>query len=154
MQIAEIPYIKDSSFYYEKIRHLKWPVFLDSSYQKDMPQSKKARYDIIAADPFIRITSDKSGTYVEDESGKKLQDNIPLKIIEEIMEKYSVQNQTLPFMGGAIGYLSYNLRNNTKNKPLIPKMIIGIYDWAVVIDHRSSKTWLIQNNFDKNPIVA
>ena len=154
MHIAEIPYIKDSSFYYEKIRHLKWPIFLDSSYQKDMPQSKIARYDIIAADPFIRITSDKSGTYVEDESGKKLQDNIPLKIIEEIMEKYPVQNQTLPFMGGAIGYLSYNLRDNTKNKPLIPKMIIGIYDWAVVIDHRSSKTWLIQNNFDKNPIYG
>ena len=80
MHIAEIPYIKDSSFYYEKIRHLKWPVFLDSSYQKDMAQSEIARYDIIAADPFIRVTTDKSGTFVEDEAGRKLQDNIPLKI--------------------------------------------------------------------------
>ena len=151
MHIAEIPYIKDSSFYYEKIRHLKWPVFLDSSYQKDMAQSEIARYDIIAADPFIRVTTDKSGTFVEDEAGRKLQDNIPLKIIEEIMEKYSIQNQTLPFMGGAIGYLSYNLKNNTKNNSLVPKMIIGIYDWAVVIDHFSAKAWLIQNDFDKNP---
>ena len=116
-----------------------------------MAQSEIARYDIIAADPFIRVTTDKSGTFVEDEAGRKLQDNIPLKIIEEIMEKYSIQNQTLPFMGGAIGYLSYNLKNNTKNNSLVPKMIIGIYDWAVVIDHFSAKAWLIQNDFDKNP---
>ena len=151
MNIAEIPYIKDSSYYYEKIRHLKWPVFLDSSYQKDRAQSEIARYDIIAAEPFVRVTSDKSGTYIEDEAGRKLQDKTPLKILEEIMEKYSIKNQALPFMGGAIGYLSYNLKNNTKNNSLIPKMIIGIYDWCVVIDHLSSKAWLIQNNFDKNP---
>jgi para-aminobenzoate synthetase component I len=151
MNIAEIPYIKDSSYYYEKIRHLKWPVFLDSSYQEDRAQSEIARYDIIAAEPFVRVTSDKSGTYIEDEAGRKLQDKTPLKILEEIMEKYSIKNQALPFMGGAIGYLSYNLKNNTKNNSLIPKMIIGIYDWCVVIDHLSSKAWLIQNNFDKNP---
>ena len=151
MHITEIPYIKDSSYYYEKIRHLKWPVFLDSSYQKDRTQSEIARYDIIAAEPFIRVTSDKSGTYIEDEAGRKLQDKNPLKILEEIMEKYSIKNQALPFMGGAIGYLSYNLKNNTKNNSLIPKMIIGIYDWSVVIDHLLSKAWLIQNNFDKNP---
>jgi len=151
MHIDEIPYLEDTSFYYEKIRHLKWPVFIDSAYQKDKLQSEIARYDIIAADPFIRITSDASGVYMEDESGKKVQDQTSLKVVEEIMEKYSIQNQILPFIGGAIGYLSYNLEIDTKKIPLIPKMIIGVYDWAVVIDHSSSKAWLIQNNFDKNP---
>ena len=150
MNIDEIPYLEDSSVYYEKIRHLKWPVFIDSAYQKDKSDSEIARYDIIAADPFIRITSDTSGVYVEDESGRKTWNKAPLKIIEEIMEKYSVQNQKLPFTGGAIGYLSYNLKIDTKKIPLTPKMIIGIYDWAIVVDHHSSKAWLIQNNFDKN----
>jgi para-aminobenzoate synthetase component I len=151
MHIVEIPYINDSSFYYEKIRHLRWPVFLDSSYQKDRAKSEIARYDIIAAEPFIRVTSGKSGTYIEDSEGRRLQNKIPIKIIEEIMEKYSIQNQKLPFIGGAIGYLSYDLKNNTKKNSLIPKMIIGIYDWTVVIDHLKSKAWLIQNNFDKKP---
>ena len=85
MNIDEIPYLEDSSVYYEKIRHLKWPVFIDSAYQKDKSDSEIARYDIIAADPFIRITSDTSGVYVEDESGRKTWNKAPLKIIEEIM---------------------------------------------------------------------
>ena len=150
MYIDEIPYLEDTSIYYEKIRHLKWPVFIDSAYQKDKPDSEIARYDIIAADPFIKITSDANGVHVEDVSGRKIQDKSPLKIVEEIMGKYSIDNQKLPFIGGAIGYLSYNLKISTKKIPLIPKMIFGIYDWALVIDHLSSKAWLIQNNFDEN----
>lgn len=150
MRIAELPYLEDSSVYYEKTRHLKWPVFLDSSYQKGMPKSEIARYDIIAAEPFIRCISDENGIYLEDINGKKKADSAPLKFLEEIMQKYPVKNTELPFVGGAIGYLSYDLNNTSQKNTLIPKMMLGIYDWAIVVDHLDSKTWLIQNNFDNN----
>ena len=51
-------------------------------------------------------------------------------------------------MGGAIGYLSYDLKSTSKKHPLIPKMIMGVYDWAVVVDHLNSESWLIKNDFD------
>ena len=66
MHIVEIPYINDSSFYYEKIRHLKWPVFLDSSYQKDMPQSKKLTEAIKHINHSIMIPTDWEEMYEED----------------------------------------------------------------------------------------
>ena len=148
MQIAEIPYFEDSSCYYETVRHLKWPVFLDSSYQGDKPKSPIARFDIIAAEPFIRCVSDATGVYVEDQSGRKKVEKFPLDLLKEIMAKYTLTNESLPFMGGAIGYLSYDLKSTSKKHPLIPKMIMGVYDWAVVVDHLNSKSWLIKNDFD------
>ncbi len=64
MLIEEITYYSDSSYYFEKIKHLEWPVFLDSCYQKDRPQSKYARFDIVAANPFIKITHEVTDGYI------------------------------------------------------------------------------------------
>ena len=58
MLIKKIPYNSDTTKYYEQIRQLDWPVFFDSCYQADMKKSPYARYDIISADPFIKIYSD------------------------------------------------------------------------------------------------
>ena len=41
----EIPYNADGTFYYERIRHLKWPVFLDSAFQKG--RNKTSLRDLI-----------------------------------------------------------------------------------------------------------
>jgi para-aminobenzoate synthetase component I len=31
----------------------------------------------------------------------------------------------------------------------IPQMMVGIYDWAVVVDHRLSRAWLVSHSFDQ-----
>jgi para-aminobenzoate synthetase component 1 len=69
MLIEELSYYSDSSYYFEKIKHLEWPVFLDSCYQKDKPQSKYARFDIVAANPFIKIRAKSGVTSVSDRNG-------------------------------------------------------------------------------------
>ena len=42
----EIPYHDDGTHYYEGIRHLKWPVFLDSAFQSGREHSALARFDL------------------------------------------------------------------------------------------------------------
>ena len=70
MIIKELTYNSDSPIYFEKIKHLEWPVFLDSCYQKEKPKSEYARFDIIAAEPFIKIRTKNGLTIVSDEDGR------------------------------------------------------------------------------------
>ncbi|MDH3280111.1 MAG: aminodeoxychorismate synthase component I, partial [Gammaproteobacteria bacterium] len=56
----------------------------------------------------------------------------------------------LPFVGGAIGYFAYDLARRIERLPSVadadnglPEMAIGIYDWAVVVDHAAHRAWLV-----------
>ncbi|EEF80738.1 para-aminobenzoate synthase, component I [Methylophaga thiooxydans DMS010] len=66
------------------------------------------------------------------------------------------QSQTsLPFCGGAIGYFAYDLGRRIESLPAyaldaegIPEMAVGIYDWAVITDHKLKRCWLASFGLD------
>ena len=70
------------------------------------------------------------------------------------MKNYTSDISDIPFTGGAIGYISYDLGNeyehiNTNNiEPDIPLLAFGIYDWAIIVDHFSKNTILLYENED------
>ena len=56
----------------------------------------------------------------------------------------------IPFAGGALGYWSYDLARRFHHIPEIaqdaehlPEMAVGIYDWAIVIDHHELSARLV-----------
>ena len=56
----------------------------------------------------------------------------------------------VPFSGGALGYFGYDLGRRLEKLPSIavndtqlPEMMIGIYDWALVVDHRERRSFLV-----------
>ena len=130
-----IPYYSDSSVYFDKIRHLDWPIFLDSSYQKNMAKNKLVRFDILTANPFIKVILNANNeTTIHNLSNGTLQTvkENPVKILEDIMKDYKIPLSTLPFSGGALGYFSYDINNNQKKENLIPGMQFGIYDLSLI----------------------
>jgi para-aminobenzoate synthetase component 1 len=143
MLIEDLPYNSDSSYYFEKIKHLEWPVFLDSCYQKDKPQSKYARFDIVAANPFIKIRAKNGVTSVSDRDGHYQHKQPSLEVLADLMDQYPKPSSSLPFIGGAIGYCSYELNLQTAKKNTIDTMMMGIYDWAVIVDHFEKKTYIV-----------
>ena len=85
----EIPYHDDGTHYYEGIRHLKWPVFLDSAFQSEREHSALARFDIITANPFTTIISNDGVISIEGkDAGSSNYKGNPLELLQLLMEKY------------------------------------------------------------------
>ena len=64
------------------------------------------------------------------------------------MDRYPKPSSSLPFVGGAIGYCSYELNLKTAKKNNIDTMMMGIYDWALIVDHFEKKTYIVSMLLD------
>lgn len=144
----ELAYHADSSAIFARIAHEPWAVYLDSG----KPGSEYGRYDIMAAAPFITLSTDGVRTEIHDASGSRLSDEDPFLLVKQALQPYAEQACELPFCGGAIGYFGYDLARRLEHLPEltvdaehIPQMMVGIYDWAVVVDHRERRAWLVSH---------
>ncbi|MBT8429908.1 MAG: aminodeoxychorismate synthase component I [Gammaproteobacteria bacterium] len=146
-----LPYWADNRQFYAQLRELPWPVWLDSGF----PESGGGRYDIIAADPYLTLTS-KDGVAVASPSveirGEARVD--PLALLRRLLGERALPARDLPFSGGAIGFLGYDLARSLGDLPPReglydwPDMAVGLYDWAVVIDHARQRTYFVRQGRD------
>ena len=148
----EIPYQIDSSKIFSRIAHRPWAVFLDSG----QPESQFGHYDIMVADPFIRLVTNGQQTEIFDSKGRQVSTDDPFDLLKSALAAYHLNKTDLPFEGGAIGYFAYDLArrvevlpNQSLDAERMPEMMVGIYDWAVIVDHRLAKAWLVSHAFDE-----
>ncbi|MFN7088074.1 MAG: aminodeoxychorismate synthase component I, partial [Burkholderiales bacterium] len=127
-----------------------WAVFLDSGRH----HPAQSRYDILAAEPFVRLVTRGNLTEVHAEAVELSRDD-PLALVRRHLDIDSGAGGELPFCGGAIGYFGYDLARRFESLPAvaadaekIPEMAIGIYDWAVVVDHLERRSWLVGQGRD------
>ncbi|MCC0651940.1 MULTISPECIES: aminodeoxychorismate synthase component I [unclassified Clostridioides] len=112
---------------------------LDSAMDKE----KLGRYSFISSQPFKVLRY-------------KNTDENPLENLKKELDKYKVVNKTdLPFIGGAVGYLSYDLGNYIEKLPRtaiddieMPDMYFGFYNHVIVIDHLKGKTYIATPDID------
>ena len=136
--IFDIPYNQDSCLYFERLRHLPYPVLLDSN-----AHASNGRFDIVTADPVSIISSSLN------------KPNEPLfSQINRDIETYTTRGAdhcSAPFVSGAIGVFSYDLGMqlnqldpfNSNENTAWPLLIVGIYQWAIVQDHQQQQSWLL-----------
>lgn len=109
-----------------------------------MDPNKLGRYSFISSNPFKIIKY-------------KNTENNPLDNLQEELNKYKVENNThLPFIGGAVGYLSYDLGNymekllrTAKDDTNVYDLYFGLYNWVIVIDHLEEKTYIATPNLNE-----
>lgn len=146
-----IPYTSDSASLFARIAHLPWAVFLDSG----QPGSQYGRYDVMAANPFMSLTTQGKSTEIWQRNGTSHSLDDPFSILKHALQAYPTTKSTHIFEGGAIGYFGYDLARRVERLPEtardaehIPEMMIGIYDWALVVDHREKTACLVSHGFD------
>lgn len=145
---TELAYLADSTPYFEAIRTMPWPVFLDSN---NAMQNSDNRYDIQTAAPFITLLTRGHNTLIKHQNKDSvLSNDDPFSLLQNCLHELKPHHHTdLPFCGGALGYFSYDLGRRIENLPEytldaehIPDMVVGIYDWAIVTDHQLQRCWL------------
>ncbi len=143
-----LPYIADSAALFAPVAHQPWSVFLDSAAQ--------GRYDIIACEPVCTLRATGARTLIE-RNGRCIDSGAdPFYLLRQELGPLRPKIGDLPFTGGAIGYFGYDLARRLEKLPAIaadaeamPDMAIGIYQWAVVVDHQRQESWL--TGYDLTP---
>lgn len=146
LQLEELPYFEDSAALFLPWAERPWSVFLDSGY----PHSRQGRFDIIAADPLITLVTRGDTTEIREGDRLESSQEDPFLILKRVLGPKRPTIPGLPFSGGAIGYLGYDLSrrierlpNRSEDLEQIPEMMMGIYGWAVIVDHHARKTVLV-----------
>ena len=148
--LTELPYHADSAALFEAIADAPWAVFLDSG----LHHPGQSRFDILSAQPHVRLVTRGALTEIHDQ-GVELTREDPLDLLRRRLEINARHASGLPFCGGAIGYFGYDLARRFERLPAlvrdaerIPEMAIGIYDWAVVVDHLECRSFLVGQGRD------
>jgi para-aminobenzoate synthetase component I len=142
---TELPYHADSAALFEIVADLPWAAFLDSGGHHLM----QSRYDIIAAEPHTTLVTRGKLTEIRGDAIELSRED-PLVLLRGHLDIDAAARSDLPFTGGALGYFSYDLGRRFERLPAVamddekmPEMAVGIYDWAVVVDHLDRRSWLV-----------
>lgn len=155
-----LTYDHDSAKLFARIAHEPWAMLLDSGQMIDSNTgnagSQYGQYDILVAKPMATFVTKGEETIIQDLGVVHHSDEDPFTLLNNLLMRYKTEALAapfadLPFAGGAMGYFAYDLGRRLetigdKNTPEdVPEMMIGIYDWAVVVDHVNKKTVLISH---------
>ena len=149
--LTELPYRADSAALFEVLADAPWPVFLDSG----RPAVSAGRYDIMAADPFVTLVTRGGVTETRTRDGASLSPDDPFALLDHHLGATEPPVAGLPFSGGAMGWFAYDLGRRIETlgprpaeEDALPDMAVGIYDWAVVVDHGRRRSWLAARGRD------
>lgn len=150
LTIEELPYPDDSALLFARFLDLKLPVLLDSA----APFSSRGRYDIFSAEPVMTVTQSNLNEISSSINSMPYDDDLTyFRRLELTLQEQLTpisNDYHLPFTGGAIGYFGYDLGRQLERVPslasqdlTVPDACVGIYSWAVVVDHRQQRALLV-----------
>lgn len=137
--------------FFSAIAHQPWAILLNSSAQNHVDN----RYDILVADPIATLQTHGDITTIAVSGEPVLTSNAcPFQLLSEYQKRLTPAYPTqfdLPFIGGAVGYFSYDLGRRVEAIPTMAEcdilsadMAVGIYNWALIADNKTSTMYLIQ----------
>lgn len=148
--VNELPFTSDSSRLFEIIAHLPWAMFLDSG-----TSHANGRFDILVADPIATCVTRGTITELCCQNGLIVSQEDPFTLLRQRLGNKVSPLENLPFAGGAVGWFGYDLARRIERLPIIaadietlPDMVVGIFDWAVIVDHKTKRTWLASHGRD------
>ncbi len=152
INITELEYATDTLRRFRAFAADSWSVLLDSG----RPRNSQGRFDIFAADPYLTLTTRGEVTEISTRERVELSYDQPLELLKRYLGERSSTVDDLPFAGGAIGYFGYDLSRRFERLPHlaqrdidVPDMAVGLYDWAVVVDHERLRAWLAGRGRDE-----
>ena len=145
MRVVELPWQADPTRRFRRFADRPWAVLLDSCHD----QSGQGRFDIFAAEPYATFESTGRRAVLTRGGERQVLYGNPFRLLSELLGPQAEGDKSIPFCGGAIGYLSYELGRACvgltacrTDMPDYPELAMGFYDWSVVSDHQEQRCYL------------
>lgn len=129
-----------------------WAMWLDSCQSSHID----SRFDIIVWQPEVTLTTQGEMTSIVHLQSQHCEQSSedPLLLVKQVQQQTLQATkpslEKLPFLGGALGYFSYDLGRRFEKLPTqsnhdihLPDMAVGIYSQAVIYDNQSKQYYLL-----------
>lgn len=126
--------------------------FLDSG----MDSQRLGRYSFIGTDPFLVMKSRGDSISLISHDSQKTEQGNPFDILHNLLEKYRLDcsQAPVPFCGGAVGYLGYDLCHFIERLPgtaiddlQLPESYFAFYSTILAFDTLLGKSYIISSGF-------
>ncbi len=126
--------------------------FLDSG----MDPQRLGRYSFIGVDPFVVMRSYGRDIELSWKHSRRLEQGNPFDVLDRLLNLYSLDPAPapVPFLGGAIGYLSYDLCHFIERLPAtakddleFPESYFAFYDTILAFDNLENKAYIVSTGF-------
>ena len=160
MTVTQIPYLTRNHKHHalSGLMQQPWAMLMDSAGQN----LDYNRFDIFCCQPSATLSFDgKISTIVSEDTLPKVDTKKPLDCLKSILDFYrlltneSNNKDEIPFRGGWMGYISYDFGRYLESLPdltdddiQLPQVQMGLYQWALISDHKQQTTRLY--NFGLN----
>ena len=162
-----LPY-HEGTYWLNQVRDLSWPMLLESGRVSDVASLRMAvdeevalgaRFDIVVADPYAKFITVGAQTRQWHHGNWTQSEDDPFALLKPWLTAHPVSRQPdIPFAGGALGYWGYDLGRRIERMPAlagidtpVPDMLVGMYDWAIVVDHHLQQCQLVSYGCVQTP---
>ena len=113
--VVEIPNPPSASQAFEVFKDKPFSFFLDSG----MDPQRLGQYSFMGSNPFLIMKSRGRDITLIHPNGEKFVSGNPFDMLGDILQEYKLNDNptALPFVGGAVGYLSYDLGHFIEKLP-------------------------------------
>ena len=157
--VITLPWRHDAAeFWFARLSHLPWAMLLHSGHA----DHAYSRFDILVAEPRGTLVTTGERTRMTLD-GTEVSTADPLALLQQALTSLALPaevNPDLPFQGGALGLFGYDLGRRFENLPTqakadiaLPDMAVGLYDWAMIVDHHKKCVSLLSHG-DVNARLA
>jgi len=147
-QIAELPNLGPPVEVFHRMLSGPMPFLLESSLAE---LGGKGRYTFMGSRPFLTFSSRGNQVRLSSQGKSQLLRSDPFSALQKLLQGLRVKSPVsdIPFLGGAVGYFSYDLCHFLEKLPRpahddlkLPDLYLGFYDQVLAYDHWE-KRWTL-----------
>ncbi len=142
---------------FSRIEQQPWAMLLRSASETHID----SRFDVLVANPIASLETIAGETQIKTDTQEYASQDDPFSLLDELQQQLLPNLELgaewdLPFVGGALGYFSYDLGRRVESMPELatkdlqtPDMAVGLYEWALVVDHKLEKACVVGQNIEQ-----
>lgn len=136
-------YFKDSPYSF----------FLDSA----LSTNKLGRFSFLGIEPFLIFKSKKHNIELKWAEKKEILSKNPFLVLKDLFKRFKIDTDIdfpFPFIGGGVGYFSYDMKDLIERLPdkakddlNLPDSCVCFYDTILVFDHSNNDFFIVSTGF-------